>query len=149
MPNFAALRAAVFPLYTKNLRGADIRPPQSVRGLSVKLLSYQLKLCGLYKDTKLTSQEMTWKYIDLQIPQIPKILTHRAYTHLPPPLPILYSSVEPLKPVPPPQLATVRFHTSAERRKCVWLAPSIDLARFLPLAATRKERVKQYAGSNP
>ena len=27
MPNFAALRAAVFPLSTKNLRGADIRPP--------------------------------------------------------------------------------------------------------------------------
>ena len=34
MPNFAALRAAVFPLSTKNLRGgADIRPP-SVRGLN-------------------------------------------------------------------------------------------------------------------
>ena len=32
MPNFAALRAAVFQLFTKNLRGADIRPP-SVRGL--------------------------------------------------------------------------------------------------------------------
>ena len=27
MPNFVALRAAVFPLSTKNLRGADIRPP--------------------------------------------------------------------------------------------------------------------------
>ena len=27
MPNFAALRAAVFQLSTKNLRGADIRPP--------------------------------------------------------------------------------------------------------------------------
>ena len=33
MPDSAALRAAVFPLSTKNLRGADIRPP-SVRGLS-------------------------------------------------------------------------------------------------------------------
>ena len=31
MPNFAALRAAVFPLSTKNLRGADIRPPLSAR----------------------------------------------------------------------------------------------------------------------
>ena len=27
MPNFAALRAAVFSLSTKNVRGADIRPP--------------------------------------------------------------------------------------------------------------------------
>ena len=33
MSNFAALRAAVFPLLTKNLRGADIRPP-SVSGLT-------------------------------------------------------------------------------------------------------------------
>ena len=32
MPNFAALRAAIFSLSTKNLRWADIRPP-SVRGL--------------------------------------------------------------------------------------------------------------------
>ena len=31
MPNFAALRAAVFPLSTKNLRGADIRPPVGAR----------------------------------------------------------------------------------------------------------------------
>ena len=34
MLNFAALRAAVYPLSTKNLRGADIRPP-SVRGLKM------------------------------------------------------------------------------------------------------------------
>ena len=33
MSNFAALCAAVFPLSTKKLRGADIRPP-SVRGLN-------------------------------------------------------------------------------------------------------------------
>ena len=46
MPNFAALRAVVFPLSTKNLRGADIRPP-SVRGLS-PLLSP--KLLGLLKN---------------------------------------------------------------------------------------------------
>ena len=32
MPSFAALRTAVFPLSTKNLRGADVSPP-SVRGL--------------------------------------------------------------------------------------------------------------------
>ena len=32
MPNFAALRAEVFPLSTKNLRGgADIRPPVGAR----------------------------------------------------------------------------------------------------------------------
>ena len=31
MPNFVALRAAVFPLSTKNLRGADIRPPVGAR----------------------------------------------------------------------------------------------------------------------
>ena len=34
MINF--LRAAVFPLSTKNLRGADIRPPPSVRGLIMR-----------------------------------------------------------------------------------------------------------------
>ena len=33
MPNFAALRAAVFPLSTKNLRGGGYLPPPSVRGL--------------------------------------------------------------------------------------------------------------------
>ena len=35
MPNFAALRAAVFLLSTKTSGGADIRPP-SVRGLILK-----------------------------------------------------------------------------------------------------------------
>ena len=33
MPNFAALRAAVFQLSTKNLRGGGYPPPPSVRGL--------------------------------------------------------------------------------------------------------------------
>ena len=43
MPNFAALRAAVFPLSTKNLRGAaDIRPP-SVRGLKMNWLILHCK----------------------------------------------------------------------------------------------------------
>ena len=37
MPNFAALRAVVCPLSTKNLRGADLRPPPSVRGLTLLL----------------------------------------------------------------------------------------------------------------
>ena len=40
IPNFAALRAAVFPLFAKNLRGADIRPPPSVRGLTRHRLGY-------------------------------------------------------------------------------------------------------------
>ena len=31
MHNFAVLRAALFPLSTKNLRGADIRPPVGAR----------------------------------------------------------------------------------------------------------------------
>ena len=31
MQNFEALRAGVFPLSTKNLRGADIRPPVGAR----------------------------------------------------------------------------------------------------------------------
>ena len=31
MPNFAALRAAVFLLFTKNLLGADIRSPVGAR----------------------------------------------------------------------------------------------------------------------
>ena len=51
IPNFAALRAAVFPLFAKNLRGgADIRPPPSVRGLITiqsKLLYYFLVI--IYK----------------------------------------------------------------------------------------------------
>ena len=36
IPNFAALRAAVFPLFAKNLRGGRISaPPPSVRGLTL------------------------------------------------------------------------------------------------------------------
>ena len=33
IPNFAALRAAVFPLFAKNLSGGRISAPPSVRGL--------------------------------------------------------------------------------------------------------------------
>ena len=39
MPNFAALRAAVFPVSTKNLQGADIRPP-SVRGIKLDTIGF-------------------------------------------------------------------------------------------------------------
>ena len=35
MPNFAALRAAVFPIFTKKLQGVDIRRPPPV-GARVK-----------------------------------------------------------------------------------------------------------------
>ena len=38
MQNFAALCAKGFPLPTKNLRGADIAPPPSVRGLMLTTL---------------------------------------------------------------------------------------------------------------
>ena len=38
MPNFAALRAAVFELSAKNLRGGRIPAPPSVRGLRVTLV---------------------------------------------------------------------------------------------------------------
>ena len=47
MPNFAALRAAVFLLSTKNLRGGRISAPPSVRGLNnvpnKYLMSYWLQ----------------------------------------------------------------------------------------------------------
>ena len=36
IPNFAALRAAVFPPIAKNLRGGGYPPPPSVRGLMFK-----------------------------------------------------------------------------------------------------------------
>ena len=48
MPNFAALRAAVFQLSTKNLRGGGgYPPPPSVRGLTlldVLMLSFAIPL---------------------------------------------------------------------------------------------------------
>ena len=48
MQNFAALRAAVFPLSTKNLRGADIRPPVGAR-VNIDLIqkSFFTKVLGL------------------------------------------------------------------------------------------------------
>ena len=45
IPNFAALRAAVFPLSAKNLRGgADIRPPVGARVKSLRTLGAHWKL---------------------------------------------------------------------------------------------------------
>ena len=50
VPNFAALRAAVFPLSAKNLRGgADIRPPPSVRGL-MDAIRFNAKSCFEQKE---------------------------------------------------------------------------------------------------
>ena len=42
MPNFTALRAAVFPLSTKNLRGGGYPPPVGARAI-VPLLQYWLQ----------------------------------------------------------------------------------------------------------
>ena len=47
MVNFAALRAAVFPLSTKNFRGADIRPP-SVRGLKFGMKVVDMSFYVIY-----------------------------------------------------------------------------------------------------
>ena len=55
MPNFAALRAAVFPLSTKNLRGGGYPPPPSVRGLM--LFNQQETLNSSFVVAKHTSDE--------------------------------------------------------------------------------------------
>ena len=70
MPNFAALRAAVFPLYTKNRRGwwwGGYPPPPSVRGLKLTV-AYICDLCDLHMtlrayDTLMIDSAQSWRIL--------------------------------------------------------------------------------------
>ena len=70
MPNFAALRAAVFQLSTKNLRGGRISaPPPSVRGLKLTFTTRRTPhYTGTFESDKVTDMRM----IKVVLPKVKK-----------------------------------------------------------------------------